>query len=297
MPAGTSVAHFVSLPCVAAIGEPSHEAAVVRNGVGVELCDGLLDELVEPVGQLWHVEAPERVALRGHELVLEIGREQPRRSEDARVRRHEHARDLELEGDVAREQRPRAAGGDERELARVVAAPHRVELDRLGHSVLLDLKGAERRLLDRHPELVRDRAHRLLGKVAVERHCSAEKPAVGAEAAQDELRVRGGRQRAAPPVARRPRVGTGGLGADAEHAALVDVRDRAAPGADRVDVDHRHHRLVVADLRIEQVAHSQLTAGGDADVGGGAADVERDHVVEARHAACPDATDEPRDRA
>ena len=72
------------------------------------------------------------------------------------VRRHEHARDLELERDVAGEQRPRAARGDERELARVVAAPHGVELDRLGHPVLLDLQRAERRLLDRHPELAGD---------------------------------------------------------------------------------------------------------------------------------------------
>jgi hypothetical protein len=37
--------------------------------------------------------------------VLEIGREQAAGRDDARVRRHEHARDLELERDVAGEQR------------------------------------------------------------------------------------------------------------------------------------------------------------------------------------------------
>ena len=213
------------------------------------------------------------------------------------MRRHEHARDLELERDVAGEQRPRAAGGDERELARVVAAAHGVELDRLGHPVLLDLQRAERGLLDRHPELAGDRAHGLLGELAIELHRPAEQAAVGAQAAEHELRVRRGRQRAAAAVARGPGVGTGRLRADAEHAALVDVRDRAAAGADRVDVDHRHHRLVVADLRVEQVPHAQLAAGGDADVGRGAADVERDDVVEARHAAGPDAADQPGHRA
>ena len=40
-------AHLVPLPGVAAVGEPSHEAALSRDGVGVELRDGLPDELVE----------------------------------------------------------------------------------------------------------------------------------------------------------------------------------------------------------------------------------------------------------
>ena len=237
------------------------------------------------------------MALGADELVLQVGREQARRGEDARVRRHEHARDLELERDVAREQRSRAARGDERELARVVAAPHGVELDRLRHPVLLDLQRTERGLLDGHPELACDRAHGLLGELAVEAHRPAEQPAVGAQAAEHELCVRGGGQRAAAPVAGGPGVGAGRLRADAEHAALVDVGDRAAAGADRVDVDHRHHRLVVADLRVEQVPHAQLAARGHADVGRGAADVERDDVVEARHLARPDAADQPRHRA
>ncbi len=132
-------AHLVPLPGVAAVCEPPYETAVGRDGVGVELGYGLLDELVEARRQLRLVEALERVALGGDEFVLEVGCEQPCRSEDARVRWHEHASNLELERDVAREQWSRAAGGDESEFARVVAAPHRVELDRLGHPVLLDL--------------------------------------------------------------------------------------------------------------------------------------------------------------
>ena len=206
-------AHLVSLPGVAAVGEPSHEAAVVRDGVGVELCDGLRDELVEARSESCALSrllsAWRSVA---DELVLEIGREQPGRGEDARVRRHEHARDLELERDVAREQRPRAAGGDERELARVVAAPHRVELDRLGHPVLLDLQGAERRLLDRHPELVRrscsSPARQGRGRAASRRRAARGRSAGGrARAARPSRSAACRRARSRPAPGRRRRTG------------------------------------------------------------------------------------------
>ena len=193
---------------------------------------------------------------------------------------------------LAGEERAGAAGGDERELARVVAAADRVELDRLGHPELLDLQRAERGLLNRHPERVGERLHRRARELDVELHLAAEQAAVGSQPAQQELRVGRGRLRAAAAVAGGARVGARGLRADAEDAALVDVGDRAAAGADRVDVDHRHHRLVVADLRVEQMAHAQLPARGDADVGRRAADVERDDVLVAGQLPRPDAADQ-----
>ena len=231
------------------------------------------------------------------ELVLQVGGEEAGRGDDPGVRRHEHPRDLELASDVAGEERAGAARGDERELARVVAAAHRVELDRLRHPELLDLKRAERRLLEVDAEPVGDRLHRRLGELDVEEHPPSEQASVGPQAPEQELGVGRGRELAAAAVAGGTGVGARRLRADAEDAALVDVRDRAAARADRVDVDHRHHRLVVADLRVEQVSHPQLAARRDADVGRGAADVERDDVVEARDAARPDAADQPGDRA
>ena len=72
----------------------------------------------------------------------------------------------------------------------------------------------------------------------------------------------------------------------------VDVGDRAAAGADRVDVDHRDHRLVRPDLRVEQVLHAQPAVLREPDVGRRAADVERDHVVVAGLPAGPDAADD-----
>ena len=204
------------------------------------------------------------------------------------MRRDEHARDLQLERDVAGEQRPGAAGRDERELARVVAAPHAVQLDRLRHPELLDLERAERRLLDRDAELARrPSAIAAARELGVELHAAAEQAAVRPQAAEQELRVGRRRLLAAAAVAGGAGIGARRLRADAEDAAGVDVGDRAAAGADRVDVDHRHHRLVVADLRVEQVAHPQLRRRRDADVGGGAADVERDDVLVPGHPARP----------
>ena len=79
------------------------------------------------------------MALGGHELMLDIGREQSGGGDDPWLRRHEHAWDLELERDVACEQRPGTASGHEGEVTRVIAPPHRIELDRLRHPEPLQL--------------------------------------------------------------------------------------------------------------------------------------------------------------
>ena len=56
---------------------------------------------------------------------------------------------------------------------------------------------------------------------------------------------------AAAAVADRPRRGARALRADAQHSRSVDRSDRAAAGADRVDVDHRHmdrHRVLELEV-------------------------------------------------
>ncbi len=182
---------------------------------------------------------------------------------------------------------PGAALGDEREVARVEALAHRVLLDRLHHRVREDLDGAHRRLLDAHPERLRGPLlERLARAVGLEGHAAAEE-GVGHEPAEVHHRVGRRRLGAAAAVRRRAGHGARRARADAEDAAAVDVGDRAAAGADRVDVDHRDHRLVRPDLRVEQVLHPQLAVLREADVGRRAADVERDHVVEARPACRP----------
>ena len=198
------------------------------------------------------------------------------------IARHEHVLDADLGRDLGREERPAAALGDEHELARVEALAHRGLLDRVDHRVHEDAVDAHRGLLDRGAELAREvRVDRLAREILAQAHLAAQEE-LRAQPAEHDHRVGGGRLGAAAVVGDRARVGARRARPDAEDAARVDVGDRAAAGADRVDVDHRDHRLVRADLRVEQVLHAQLAVLREADVGRGAADVERDHVAARR---------------
>ena len=130
----------------------------------------------------------------------------------------------------------------------------------------------------------------------MQRHLPADQAAIGAEPAEHHLSVGRCGLAAAAAVAGRPRIGARRLRADAVDAAVVDIGDGAAARPDGVDIDHRDHGLIVADLGIEQVAHPERAAGGDPDVRRRAADIEREHVVVAGHLAGPDAADQPCDR-
>ena len=68
--------------------------------------------------------------------------------------------------------------------------------------------------------------------------------------AQDDVRVGDRRLVTAEAVARRARHGAGAPGPDAERATVVDVGDRAAARADRLDVDHGNEERVAGDLRV-----------------------------------------------
>ena len=105
------------------------------------------------------------------------------------------------------------------------------------------------------------------GSVGIEKHLSAEKASVRSQPSEEELGVRGCWFGTTTAVARRSGICAGRLGPDPENAALVYIGDRAATCTDRLDVDHRHHCLIVADFRIEEMAHAKLTVRGNPDVG------------------------------
>ena len=117
-----------------------------------------------------------------------------------------------------------------------------------------------------------DRGH---CSVPVERHPATEE-SLRIDAAEDDVGVADRRFRAALPVARRTGGGARAPWADAERAALVDVRDRAAAGADRVHVEHRHEERVATDPRVARRGLGDPGLGHDPDVGRGAAHVEGD---------------------
>ena len=103
----------------------------------------------------------------------------------------------------------------------------------------------------------------------VERHAAAEK-ILRIEPAEQQIGVGDG-QLGAVAVADRPRIRAGAARPDAQRAAAVDVGDRSAAGADRVDVDDRQPHRKIADRRVRVVA---MRAVDQADVGRRAAHVE-----------------------
>ena len=76
--------------------------------------------------------------------------------------------------------------------------------------------------------------------------------------------------------------GAGAARPDAEGAAMIDVGDRAAAGADRVDVDHRQQQREAGDRGAARVGLGKAAVDDNADVGAGSADVEGDQACAVR---------------
>ena len=157
-----------------------------------------------------------------------------------------------------------------------MASLDRDVLGRTEQVLLDDLDDARGRLFDSHAERLSDVcADRLACCVDVE----VQRAAGGlarAKAAEDQLGVGDGRQRAAVAVARRAGVGARALRPDEEQSGLVDARDRAAACADRVNVDRRRGYVITGDHDV--VAGVHLAARHQQDVAGSAPDLHRDEV-------------------
>ena len=115
--------------------------------------------------------------------------------------------------------------------------------------------------------------------VAVERDVAAERRARGQQA-EHEVGVGDRRLRAAVAVAGGAGAGARRARADAQRAARVAPADRAAAGADGVDVEHRQRDRPPADLAPGRLAHRAVE--DHADVARRAAHVEAQRVGLAR---------------
>ena len=122
-------------------------------------------------------------------------------------------------------------------------------------------------------ELGGDAINRPLGRGGVELARAAEEIR-RVEIAEHEVGVGDGGGLAALAVAGRPRHRAGALRADMQDAASIDPGDRAAASADRGDIEAVQGDTVGADLAV----HDQrcLALDDEADIGAGAAHVERD---------------------
>ena len=216
---------------------------------------------------------------RAGELVAEVRDEVADRAQQAGRGRHDHGVAAHQLRDRVRVQRPRAAEGDEREVARIVAALHRHQAQGAGHVLVDDREDAVRGLLEREVHRVGDRLHGGARGLDVERHLAAQE--ARRQVADDDVRVGHGRLGAALAVGRRAGLGAGRLRPDAERAGeLRHVCDRAAARAHRVDVDARDLDAEVADRRL--APDRRLAVLAQRDVGGRPAHVEREDVRVAR---------------
>ena len=286
---------LVPLAGVASVDDALDNEAFGRNPVRLELPSGLLLELRKAGRERSGIQRRQALIRRRHVLVDHVRGQEAHGRRDARERWDDDVRRPHLDRDLRREERAGASLGDQREVARVESLADGVLFDGLDHGVREDLHRSHRRFLDGHPESLRRAVLECPpGQVGLKLHAPAEER-LGTEPAENDHGVGRGRLGAAASVRRRARVGARRARPDAEDAALVDVGDRAAAGADRVDVDHRDHRLVGTDLRVQQVLHAELAALRKPDVGRGPADVERDHVLVARLPSRPDAADDTGD--
>ena len=188
--------------------------------------------------------------------------------------------------DGDRMQRPGAAEGDHRGLARIDALLHRHRAHRERHGGVGDLHDAERRLLHAEPrraaQLQLDGA---LGRFHVELHRAVEE-ALGVDPAEHEVGVGHHRIGRALAVGGGSRIGARAFRPDMDAAGRIAPGDRAAAGADLDDVDHRNLHRLAARFAADDVAvlDRRNALGDQARLGGGAAHVEAD-----ARARCPSA--------
>ena len=205
----------------------------------------------------------------------------------AAQRMREHGGHAERVGHQAGVLAAGAAEHGQRVLGDVVAALHGNALDRFGHVADGDFEETLGQLFRRHvaagggADFVGHRREALHHGVAIQRFVGVGAEDLGEEIGLDlaEQHVAVGHgQRTAAAVAGRAGVGAGRIRADAQ-ARAVEMQDRAAAGRDRVDA---HHRRAHAHAGHQGLEFALEFTGVVRHVGGGAAHVEADDLVEAR---------------
>ncbi len=172
-------------------------------------------------------------------------------------------------------QRPGAAERHQREAARVDAALDAHHAQRAEHRGLGDAHDSLRAGDRLELQLVGQARDRALGRGPVEREAAGERRVLE-QPPEQQVGVGDGRLAPAASVARRPGIGPGGGGPHAQRAAGVAPGDRAAAGADGVDVERRQRQRAPGDRALGGLGN--LAAIDQADVAGGAAHVEAQHV-------------------
>jgi hypothetical protein len=262
--------------------ERAHERDVRRRqALRAEIRARLGLELAEDPLHLGVVATTRPHEARAHVVAAQVGDEGAEGREVPRRQRHDHPRHLQLVGEQRRMHRAGAAVGDQREVARVVAARDRDLLDRAHHARHRDPDNTVRDRVDvGQPGQVRAQAPERFERPPRVEVDLARKRHVGAGAAEDDVRVGDRRLDAPSPVARGAGIGAGAARPDAQRPAGVEPCDATAAGADRVDLDLRRPVRQAADVLLGR--ERRLEVLDETDVGARAAHVVRDQVALAR---------------
>ena len=127
-----------------------------------------------------------------------------------------------------------------------------------------------------HAQRRRETVDRRSRKIAAHLHATSEEVR-RVQGLQDDVGVGDCRVVITAIVASRPRIGASTARPDLEQTATVDERDRAAAGADRVDVEHRSFDRIPVDDRFP--GEPRLAALQQRDIGRCAAHIESDDVA------------------
>src|SRR5258706_8090737 len=122
----------------------------------------------------------------------------------------------------------------------------------------------------------------MFGGIAIECHAAAEEK-IRIEPAENDIGVGYRRQFPAVGITHRPRVGTGALRANLEHAAGIDPSDTATARTDLNEVEGWHAEQPFAGLKARNDA--RLVAFDESSFGCGTTHVEGNHLFVLREAA------------
>ena len=233
------------------------------------------------------VETREALVEAADDLVADRRAQEADGAADAGAGGNQHAIDADLFGDARRVNRATAAEGDHHPVLIGLAGLDRVDPRGVGHVLVHHLDDAEGCHLgieaERGTERGRDRAPRRIG-IEVQR---AAGEALRIVAAKQQIGVRHGGPGAAAAVAGRAGIGAGALRPDRDPPERVDMRERAAAGADLHHLDHRDAQRQAGPLLeapdagdLEAARGLRREAVDQADLRRGAAHVEGDHAFE-----------------
>ncbi len=275
----------MALAAVAHVGGAGLLQAVVRDGQADHRL-GLGAHFGEQGVDLLLVELVQAQQAGAHHLVGDRGFQEAVRGADAGIGRDHHAGHAQLAGQAGGVQGRRAAEGDQRAGAGVLAVLHRVHAGGAGHVFIDDLRDAAGGLGQRHVQRCADRGgDGAFGAGGVQRDLAAGE-AGRVDAAQRHVGVGHGGRGAAAGVAGGAGVGAGTVRAHHDALQRIDAGDGAAAGTDLHHVDHRDaHREAAAlgeaigagDLEMARLLRGVVV--DQRDLGGGAAHVEGDGAV------------------